>query len=97
MRYATARSYFAIENQPLRNGQSSNPAARTGSLVRLGVLATAGVADDEPGGVHCETGIQEGPPRSLRMKVIEPLTVMEVVPSKLMFPPDPKTTDPPSG
>jgi hypothetical protein len=31
------------------------------------------------------------------MKVIEPLTVMEVVPSKLMFPPDPKTTDPPSG
>ena len=49
------------------------------------------------GGVHCDTGNHDGPPKSVRTNVIEPLTVMDVAPIKLMFPPDPKTIEPPRG
>jgi hypothetical protein len=62
------------------------------------LAATPGVGRaDGPGGVHCETGIHEGPPRSLSMNVIEPVTFTDVDGARLIFPPEAKVTSPLNG
>src|SRR5450755_2194108 len=87
------RSPWLLQNLGIRKFYRSAKRARR--LPPTLVRACAPVAG-LTGGLHCDTGFQSEPPRSLRTKVIEPVTAMEFAPIKSMFPPAANVTDPPN-
>jgi hypothetical protein len=61
----------------------------------LFTLAWVGVEAPARIGLHCDTGFQNCPPRSVLTNVIVPFTVTELAPIRSMLPPVLKVTGPP--